>query len=466
MSKASVVVAFVWLARTLDPGVYGDVEWALSLMMVFTLVADVGLNTWATTEIAAKPEGAAVLVARIGWLRLTLAVPAYLLLLGIGWSRGGDATSAVAVYGVVLFLAPLFLQYLFNGLFQPRWAALGSALRGITFAVAVMLLVKADSPPVHVAIAELLGATALALCSLLVLRYVFHLRVWIRDGYRDMFHLVARSWTIGAIEVAWSVLWYAGLILLGYLATSEDTAWHSANLRLIIALHTGVWLYFSVLLPNLARLLRHDSPGWTRTIEQSFRFTSWISCSIALVGTLAAGTILTTVYGPLFAAAIPELRAAIWILPVTWMSGHIRYSLIAAQHPQRDYHAALVGVAVMLVLTLLLAPSLRSFGTGLALLAGTAANWVAAWVLGRAVLPRYRFLGNVALTGGCCLACLALGFMMTAVVGEIIATAIASFVFLTMALVRERRGLAELLRTFIGVSKPKVGSNADADARA
>ena len=85
VNKGSVVAAFVWLARTLTPAAYGEVEWALSITAVALLVADAGLSTSATAEVAAKPEEAPTLVARVGWLRLALSVPAYLLVLLIAW---------------------------------------------------------------------------------------------------------------------------------------------------------------------------------------------------------------------------------------------------------------------------------------------------------------------------------------------------------------------------------------------
>src|SRR5690349_1556589 len=109
VNKVFVIAAFVWLAHTLDPAVYGDVEWALSLTMVFLLAADAGLTTWASARVAAEPQHAASLVAEVGALRLLLAAPAYLLLLVVATTYGGRAGTALAIYGLVLFFAPFFL---------------------------------------------------------------------------------------------------------------------------------------------------------------------------------------------------------------------------------------------------------------------------------------------------------------------------------------------------------------------
>ena len=450
VNKATVVAAFVWLARTLDPAVYGEVEWALSLTMVFALASDAGLTTWGAAQVAAQPDRAAIVVARVGWLRLFLALPAYLLILIVARSYGGRAGAALAVYGLVLFLAPLFLQYLFNGLFRSGWAALGQAVRGTTFAAAVVLLVNRNSPPSTVALAEVAGATALAVCNLLVLRTAFDVPVHIGEGHRELRLTLKKSWTIGASEVTWGVHWYAGLILLGYLATTTDAAWHSAGLRLVMALHTGVWLYLYVLLPNLARLVSIDAQGWKRLMEQSLRLTGWIGYAVALTGTLAARTILTTVFGAPFVAAVPVLRVMIWIVPVAWASGHIRYSLIAAEHPRKDYHAALVGGATTIALTFLLVPSLRSVGSAVALLGGTLVNGVAAVGLASGILPRFALLRSVAASSACCLACLWLGLALAPVAGELGSTVLAVAVLAAVALFAERDSAREFLHTWAG----------------
>jgi O-antigen/teichoic acid export membrane protein len=462
VNKVSVIAAFAWLARTLDPGVYGEIEWALSLMMVFTIAADGGLSTWGAAQIAARAHEAPALVRRIGALRLALAVPAYLILLVVAVSYGGPGGLTLAVYGLVLLLTPLFLQYLFNGLFQSRWAALGNAVRGLTFAAVVFVFVGDGSPPWVVALAEVAGAAALALCGFLLLGHVLGRDAGTLVGFRlDLRAILARSWTIGATEVTWGVHWYAGLILLGYLATSIDAAWHSAALRLVMALHTGVWLYLYVLLPNLARLIADDAPGWRTLVQQSLRLTGWGGWAVALIGTLAADTILTTMFGPPFVAAVPVLQTAVWVVPVAWMSGHIRYSLIAAQHPGRDYRAGLIGAGTTILLSVLLIPTLRSTGTALALLGGTVANAAAAWALGRRVLPAFAFGASVLPSAAGGVVCLSLGWLLASMIGEVLATIVAAAVFGTVALVVERETAGAILGTLTGSNRLKV-RNADA----
>ena len=57
-SKVAVAAAFMWLARMVRPDIYGQVEWALSMLTVATLAADAGLGTWAAAELGRRPDAA------------------------------------------------------------------------------------------------------------------------------------------------------------------------------------------------------------------------------------------------------------------------------------------------------------------------------------------------------------------------------------------------------------------------
>ncbi len=438
VSKAAVTLSFVYLARVLTPPVYGEVEWALSLVMVSTLVADAGLGSWASAHTGAHPDEAPRVVAQVAWLRAGLSAATASTLLVVASAYGGGAARALAVYSVALLLMPASLGYLFNGLGRPEWAALGSALRGTIFAGTVALLVRAGSPSWHVALAEVAGALALAVSSLVAVHYSLGFRIPVAAGRTGALGVLGRSWSIGASEITWGVQWYAGLILLGYLGTTTDAAWYSAGLRLVLALHTMVWLYLYVLLPGLSRSLTSNPARWRDTVEHSLRLTGWIGCGVALVGTLGARPLLVAVFGTPFVVAVPAFRVLIWVLPIAWASGHLRYSFIAAGRPRYDYHAALIGASTTVALTLTLTPTMQSLGAALALVGGVATNAAVTVLFSRRALPPVSSLASVSPGAVGCLACLILGAILTPIAGDLPATLVAALMLASLALFFER----------------------------
>ncbi len=271
-----------------------------------------------------------------------------------------------------------------------------------------------------------------------------------------------QSWTVCASELTWGIHWYAGLVLLGVMATSVDAAWQSASLRLILAVHTGVWMYLSVLLPNLARLVATEPSGWARLVERSLRVSGWAGLGMAGVGTLGASGVDEAVFGSRFAASAAIFRVMIWVIPIAWASGHLRYSLIAAKQPRKEFHASLVGAGSTVVLTLLLIPRFGGLGAGVALVGGTVANALAAWVLARRLLPEFALVRSLAMPALWCGIAIAIGIALSPVVGPIEATAAAAGLFGIAALIAERETAKSLLRSFGGAALMKASSNADA----
>jgi O-antigen/teichoic acid export membrane protein len=462
VKKACIAAGFVWLARIVAPTVYGQVEWSLSVMYLFSLAADAGLTTWATAQVAAHPESAGALVGGVARLRLAMAIPAYAVLLVMAAAYGGPVGIALAVFGLGLFLTPFYLQYLYNGLQQVRWSAIGNAGRGAIFAALVIAFARPDSTPLLAAIAETAGAAVMVAIYVAAMHTVLQQPVRYGDEGFGIGALLRQSWTVCASELTWGIHWYAGLVLLGVMATSVDAAWQSASLRLILAVHTGVWMYLSVLLPNLARLLASDPTGWARLVERSLRVSGWASLGMAVVGTLGASVLIDTIFGSRFGPSAAIFRVMIWVIPIAWASGHLRYSLIAAKHPRREFHASLVGAGTTIALTLILIPRLGGLGAGIALVGGTAANALAAWILARRTLPDFALARSLALPGVWCAIAMAIGVALSPIVGPIEATAAAAGLFGVAALIAERETATSLLRSFGGAALMKASSNADA----
>ncbi len=85
VAKIAGFIAFVWLARTLSPEVYGRVEVAIQLSMMFALMVDFGFGPIGARELAADPRRARPLAAAIPTLRIGLAALAY----GLVYSLAG-----------------------------------------------------------------------------------------------------------------------------------------------------------------------------------------------------------------------------------------------------------------------------------------------------------------------------------------------------------------------------------------
>ena len=442
ISKLCVFAAFAYLARVLGPNGFGLIELALSITLFFVMAVDGGLGSYGARVVSARPDEAPRVLGQIMAVRAAAAAIAYVPLLLGSIFYGLPGAGMLAVYGLVVFFVPLFNQWLFQGFRAMHFVAAGTTLRNIVFAAVVFAAVRPGADLRVVAIAEVAGAAALAAFSTIAARRVLRIYPDRRGLARGAVRMLRESWPLGASEVTWAALWYSPGIVLGLLSTTEEMAWLAGPLRIVLALHTFVWLYFFNLLPSLSRALATTDEDWRSLTQRSLRTSMWLACLVALSGTLFAPFIVKTVYGPEYGAAALPLQIVVWMIPLASFSGHFRYSLIAAGEQRWEFYALAATVVVTVSGAWALSPVLGASGAAISLVAGGAINGMLAWL---AVARRIGALDAGSAVAGSvvsCLLCLLTGLAIGWIAGPAIGAATALGCYLVIAARRD----TELMR--------------------
>jgi O-antigen/teichoic acid export membrane protein len=416
-SKLCVLIAFAYLARALGPRDFGAIELALSMTMFFVLAAETGLGSYGARIVETSPDRAAALITQAGLLRTALALPAYAIILGLSVWRG---TGILALYGLTVLLTPFNTQWVFQGLRQMQWVALGSLIRYGTFAALVLLMIRQGSDTRLVAAAEVAGALGLAVFNTVLITQVLRIQLDWRGAWAGAIDLFRRAWFLGASDLTWAAMWYSPTIVIGWIypERTEQAAWVAASVRIVMALHAFVWLYFFNLVPNLSRELHDGLDGWRALIQRSLSVAMWPACFIATAGLLLAPAVIELIFGPAYGEAVLPFQIVICMIPVAWLSGHFRFTLIVSGHQRFEFLAsALAGVAT-LVLALAGGSRYGAPGAAAALLAGGVINAVAAGIAMRRVVGAVR-LSPAAPALITCLASLLVGFTASWLVGRI-----------------------------------------------
>ena len=403
VSKLCVLVTFAYLARVLGPRDFGTIELALSITVFFVLGAETGLGTYGARVIETSPDRAAQFIPRVVVLRAMLGGPAYLAIVALSaWYRA-PGMGILAIYGLMVLLTPFFTQWVFQGLRQMQWVAAGSLLRYSVFAALVLLLVRHGSSTKLVAVAEVCGGIALALFNGVLTRHVLKIRLDWRGAWRGAQLLFKETWFLGASDLTWATMWYAPSIIIGWAdpAQIERVAWLAASVRIVMALHTFVWLYFFNLVPNLAKELKDGLDGWRALVHRSLSTAMWAACFIGLSGTLLAPIIVDTVYGQPYRQAVLPFQIVVWMIPVTWLSGHFRFSLIVGGRQDLEFAASATAGVTTALLAYVGTRFYGAAGAAAALLIGGIVNTFVAGLAMRAVVGSVRLTAAVPAVMAC-----------------------------------------------------------------
>jgi O-antigen/teichoic acid export membrane protein len=236
--------------------------------------------------------------------------------------------------------------------------------------------------------AEISGVTALALFNSVVLFGLLRVRSNLHDLLRGTKQVFRDAWFMGLGDFAWACLWYSPALVLGWLGLygAEEVAWIAAPVRVVVALHTFVFLYFFNLLPNLAVELTRGTDAWRAVIVRSMRVSTWPAILLAAVGAVSAPITVPLVFGDAYVSAVLPFQIVIWAIPVAWFSGHFRFSLIAAGHQRRDFAVSVATALVTAISAAIFGSQWGSVGSAVALLIGAIANALLAVVVSHKTL--------------------------------------------------------------------------------
>lgn len=454
LGKVLGLVVFGYLGRALLPGRYGDLEFSLGVLFLLNLVIDAGLGHYGAREAAQRPDDTDRLVAQVGVVRGGLVLVSLLLLAGIALALPRDplARSLIVLQGLVLLPAPFILSWVFQARDQMHVVAAAAVIRQVILALGVLLLVRRPQDVWQVPVWDAVGLGAgVALQVVLFARAGGSLDP--RRYLTGLRTVILESAPLAGSSVVWAVRLFAPLLALGVFSTSAEVGVFGAGHRLVIAVHTFVWLYFFNLLPTLSRLGTEEGlAGFQSVFTTSMRLIGWVAMGGAALGSVLAPVLIPLIYGDALADGTGPFAIMVWVLAAAFVSGHHRFSLIALSLQKDELWASVAGAAVSVGGCLALGSRLTPISAAWVFVAAeTTTLVVATWLLRRSV-PGLRVLGGLVRPLAVTLA----GLVLVTAWGPpsaLVAAAALALVYLAAAAALERGDIRRLLSLREGLER-------------
>lgn len=383
ISKLVTFAAFAYVARVAGPDGFGYVEFAAAVLICAGLVIDQGLGPYGAREIAKDPRRTPELVSEIVLARFVLAIGAYASMLA--FTLLVDLTQVVSrlllVYGLSLLVMPLMLQWVFQGHDLMRTVGTIQMIRQAVFAAVVFGLVRGHEQLWLVAAAEVAGVSAAVAYGLFRYRRLVGGAMLTRPKVTG--RLFREGVPIGLSQMFWLIRMYGATMILGMIATAEDVGFFAGAMRILIALHTFVFLYHFNLLPSLARSWQQADGSFVRLISRSLHGVAWMCAAAGLIWVIVAPAAMTAVYGQAFEPSGSTLQWLAGMCIAAWLSGHYRFGLIASGHQTTEMMTAAMGAIVAGILIPIGYGKRGPEGAAMALVVAEIAVWASAWWFGR-----------------------------------------------------------------------------------
>jgi O-antigen/teichoic acid export membrane protein len=380
-AKLVGVLAFAYLARVLDPESYGEVEFVVGLAGLFSMVVDLGLSTIGVRRAALAPEKRGELATQVLVIRFAVAVLcAFVMVAGVNLFGGSPALHGlVMLYALSLLFSAFYQEWLLQSAGLMAQIAFAQVLRMSVFFGAILLLVHGVEDAVLVGACEIAGLAVAAAFALNVQRRrIAPVRLWAQ--FEDA-SLIREAFPVAMGTMVWSAAQYAPLFLMGALVGGAGVGFFAGASRLAASVAQFSFVYHFNLYATASRLARDSAEALAAVMRSSFRSVAWATIGGGLFVTLVAMPIMQLIFGPAFGEAATSLTILIWTVPVMFLAGHARWSLILAHREVDVFRSQVVGLVTVAVLGLTLVPRYTETGAAAAALGGGLGVWVSSYVL-------------------------------------------------------------------------------------
>lgn len=366
LAKTLNFLAFLYLARVLGVTRYGVFEFAVAILTYFMLLADGGLEFYATRQTA-QGEDIRYLVERIVPLRFLLGAGAFgLLLLALPlFPDYPGLRTVLLLFGLTLFTYTLNLKWVFMGRERMGRVALGLVISQIVFSVTIFAFIHNPEQVVWVPLLWLAGDAGMGL-------YFWWLFARSYGGLRLHFTLrgtrrvLKPAFTIGTSQAMGLMSYNFDALLLGFLLGPNPVGLYRAAYKPITAALAMPLTYFLGLFPALSRTYRENLDAFDGIVRRSLNLTAIFALPLGIGGTFMAGPIINLLFGPDYSPAVPAMRLLSWSASLIILRDTFRQALIAADKQHLDLRAAGTAVVSNVILNFILIPRFGIVGAATA----------------------------------------------------------------------------------------------------
>jgi O-antigen/teichoic acid export membrane protein len=369
LAKTLNFLTFVYLARVLGLHTYGILEFALSSSLYFLMLADAGVESWATRE-AAKGTNLTETASRVLPIRMGLAAIVFVfLLLTIPFFPDYEGLSLLLIlFGLGAFTQAASLKWVFLGRHEMSTVGKGLVLMQFSFVLLVVLFVRDSKYVVMVPVFRLIGECLMALQFWVLFRKKYGKLQW-RFTAQDARKILIPSFVLGASLLLGLMSYNLDSVLLGFFIGPQAVGLYNAAYKPVTVALAMPVTYFIGLFPALAQAHAEGEGPFRKIVDRSFQFTILFSIPVAVGGYFLAAPIVLFLFGANYAGSIPVLQILIWSAALAILRGTYKHGLVAAGKQNLDLRSALIAASANVALNLVLIPKYGPIGAAVATVA-------------------------------------------------------------------------------------------------
>lgn len=367
VSQAILFLIIIYIARSLGAAYFGKIAFAQAVVLYFSLIANLGLSTLGTREVARNREGIDNYVGNILSLRFLLTILSFLLLLAFATliRIPLEEKYLLILFGLSLFSTALWLGWLFQAVEEMGFIARARILDKLLYGVLVILLVK--NPGQLLTVPWLYVGGSLLASGFLV--YIF-IRKFGRPRLGFDFSLwkgmIRRALPMGAAFIMIQVYYNFDTVMLRFMKSEEVVGWYNAAYKVVLFVWAFIPIFVNVIFPLMSKYYQQSKKKLRLLISSATRLMSIIALPLGIGGTILARPIMSFLYGEKYMNGVIAFQILIWTVAIISVRCTYEQSFLACDKEKRYLLGVIVGASTNIVLNLILIPYFSFKGAAMA----------------------------------------------------------------------------------------------------
>jgi PST family polysaccharide transporter len=370
LGRVVTMLAFIQLARVLQPAIYGQLELTLAVLVFLIVIVDQGLTPLGSRQITRRPEEMNQLVKTIVSAQVVVSLGILVIFPFLVIMLPLDRTLQLLLIGYTISLLgyPFILNWVFQGKNKMVWVAIPQLARQLTLAVLVLVLLIRPERVLLMPLIELVSIlVAVSLYQYGFLKVGGRISIRVRGVFNQ--NLFRESLPIAGSQIIWAIRLYLPTLLLGFLTTQAVVGFFSAPQRIVMVLQALLVIYFTNLFPHLSRVSAESHHSLAQFLSSSIRLTFWPLLMITVLITILSPLLVGIFFGQAYLKpeTVGTMAILIWIIPILVFRGHTRNAFLVINRQKEELICSIAGVIILVILSIPLILSRQSIGAALAI---------------------------------------------------------------------------------------------------
>lgn len=322
------IMALIWTlytARYLGTVGFGILSAALALTGIFSVLADLGLSTYSTKEVARDTEKTKKFLANIALIKVFLAIITFVLLYLTILIKNYPPQSVEVILIIGGYMIFTSFSALFNAIFQGHqkmeFQTIGNILNSSLLLISILLAIfylKGDVVTISFAylftsIITLIYSIIVTAWKFTVPSFEFDLKFWKKT--------IIKALPFGISTVFTTIYFWIDTVMLSFMQGDAAVGLYNAPYKLLTVMISLYSVYILALFPFMSKFYVDSTDALKLTYQRSFKFMLIISLPVAVGTTMLAKEIILLIYTPQYLPSVAALQILIWSIVFIFING-------------------------------------------------------------------------------------------------------------------------------------------------